>query len=85
MARERVQTRCDADTAESVEDFAEEKELSESEAVRRLLRAGLNVHGYDVDGLTVKYRAQQRGTVQMILLLGIFGLLVYIIVAGGMI
>lgn len=85
MARERVQTRCDADTAESIEDFAEEKELSESEAVRRLLRAGLNVHGYDVDGLTVKYRAAQRGTVPMILLLGIFGLLVYIIVAGGMI
>jgi hypothetical protein len=85
MARERVQTRCDADTAESIEDFADEKELSESEAVRRLLRAGLHLHGYDVDGLTIKGRAYQRGTVKTILLLGILGLLVYIIVAGGMI
>ena len=41
MARELVQTRADADTVEALEEFAEEKEITRSEAIRRLLRSGL--------------------------------------------
>jgi hypothetical protein len=50
MARERVQTRADADTVSAIEEYAEEKEISESEAVRRLIRSGLSLHGYEVPG-----------------------------------
>jgi len=43
MGRERVQTRADPDTVEGIEQYREERELSHSEAVRRVLRAGLRV------------------------------------------
>lgn len=46
MARERIQTRADADTLEQVEQYAEDKDISYSEAVRRLIRAGLIEKGY---------------------------------------
>jgi hypothetical protein len=46
MARERIQTRADADTLEQVEQYAEDKDISYSEAVRRLVRTGLVEKGY---------------------------------------
>jgi len=46
MARERIQTRADADTLSQVEQYAEDREISESEAVRRLVRTGLIEKGY---------------------------------------
>ena len=48
MTRKRVQTRADADTVESLEAYADETDISESEAVRRLLRTGLAEHGHPV-------------------------------------
>jgi hypothetical protein len=50
MTRERIQTRDDPDVKEAVEDMADEKDISQSEAVRRLVRTGLAVKGYDVPG-----------------------------------
>ncbi|OYR65173.1 hypothetical protein [Halorubrum ezzemoulense] len=46
MARERIQTRADADTHEQVEQYAEDRDISNSEAVRRLVRTGLVEKGY---------------------------------------
>ena len=46
MARERVQTRADADTLDQLEQYAADKEISQSEAVRRLIRTGLVAKGY---------------------------------------
>jgi predicted transcriptional regulator len=46
MARERIQTRADADTLEQVEEYADEMDISYSEAVRRLVRTGLIEKGY---------------------------------------
>ena len=46
MARERIQTRADADTLEQVEQYAEDKDISYSEAIRRLVRTGLIEKGY---------------------------------------
>jgi len=43
MARELVQARADADTVDGIEEYAEERDISRSEAIRRLLRAGLAV------------------------------------------
>jgi len=48
MPRKRVQTRADADTVESLEAYADETDISESEAVRRLIRTGLAEHGHPV-------------------------------------
>jgi len=46
MARSRLQTRCDNDTIEQVEAYADEKDISQSEAVRRLIRTGLVQKGH---------------------------------------
>jgi len=46
MAREQLQARCDADTVDQIEQYAEEKDIAKSEAMRRMLRAGLRVKGY---------------------------------------
>ena len=48
MARELVQTRADADTVETLEAFAEERDITRSEAIRRLLRTGLAQEGHPV-------------------------------------
>lgn len=52
MSRERVQTRCDPDTVAAIEKYAEQAEISESEAVRRLLRRGVD-HTPDLEGYSV--------------------------------
>jgi hypothetical protein len=77
MARERIQTRADADTLEQVEEYAEEKDISYSEAVRRLVRTGLIQKGYreaegDGDELAVanyNQTATQTATVLILVLL----------------
>ena len=46
MGRERLQTRDDPDTIEQVEQYAADKDISQSEAIRRLIRTGLVEAGY---------------------------------------
>ena len=46
MGRERLQTRADSDTVEQVRDYTQDRDISDSEAVRRLLRRGLQAEGY---------------------------------------
>jgi len=56
MGRKRLQTRADADTADAVEDYADDHDLTQSEAVRRMIRSGLTQHGYEIataDGMGV--------------------------------
>jgi hypothetical protein len=68
MARELVQTRADADTVEALEEFAEEKEITRSEAIRRLLRSGLEAQdepddetdGPDDDRFSKRYDGDDR-------------------------
>lgn len=48
MARELIQTRADGDTVEALEEFAEESDITRSEAIRRLLRSGLAQQGHPV-------------------------------------
>jgi hypothetical protein len=67
MARKRIQTRDDRDVKEAVERMAEDKEITEAEAVRRLVRTGLAVKGYDSPGVVsvgsddVKQLAEREG------------------------
>jgi len=85
MARERVQTRADADTLDQLEQYAADKEISQSEAVRRLIRTGLAQKGYrdaeagDIDGSTLE-RAGQAGTLITILAAAALGLILGIMV-----
>jgi hypothetical protein len=48
MGKSRVQTRVDPDTEASITEYAEEREIGNSEAVRRLIRTGLAAEGYPV-------------------------------------
>ena len=48
MGRKKVQTRADPDTVEALTDYADDHELSQSEAVRRMIRAGLSANDYEI-------------------------------------
>jgi Fe-S-cluster formation regulator IscX/YfhJ len=47
MSKERYQTRLDPDTAAAVDDYADRHGVTEAEAVRRLVAAGLDVEQDD--------------------------------------
>lgn len=93
MGRERVQTRADEDTLEAIAEYQQSDEtpdLSQAEAVRRLLRSGLAVKGYPVAGhndmeTTTVQRAGQTGTVIAVLAIGFLGLLIAVLGANGVI
>lgn len=46
MGRERIQTRADGDTVDQIENYREDHDVSNSEAMRRLIRRGLEAEGY---------------------------------------
>ena len=48
MPRKQLQARFDPDVVESVEDYADDHDVSRSEAMRRMLRAGLSDNGYEI-------------------------------------
>ncbi len=48
MAKEPITTRLDADTKTEVENYADEHEIGQTEATRRLIRAGLASEGHPV-------------------------------------
>lgn len=62
MARELLQARFDADTVETVENYADEKEISRSEAMRRLLRTGAETEIENNDDTDEKAVAAYPGT-----------------------
>ena len=71
MSRERVQTRADPDTVEALEKYSEDVGVSKSEAVRRMLREGLLIHGYSLDVSTIEPRqAYQNKQVGIMLFIG---------------
>lgn len=51
MARELVQARADPDTVDAIEEYAEERDISRSEAIRRLLRAGVEAQNDEEETL----------------------------------
>ena len=53
MTRETYSVRLDADDARRIEKFADEKGISESEAIRRLIRAGDRARSLPVLGSLV--------------------------------
>lgn len=47
MPREKYQTRLPADTSQEVEEYIEENQISQAEAIRRLVETGLEVERGD--------------------------------------
>lgn len=48
MGKEPLTTRLDADTKQEVENYAEDRDIGQTEAARRLIRSGLANEGYPV-------------------------------------
>lgn len=48
MARKQLQARFDPDVVDAVEDYADDHDISRSEAMRRMLRSGLSSNGYEI-------------------------------------
>jgi len=74
MPQKKYQTRLPDDDAERVDEFVENRDISQAEAVRRLIRAGLEVERDDGDILDTRdmatarmnERARQVGTLIML-------------------
>lgn len=49
MGKKRVNIRCSPDTVETVEQYADDNDISNSEAYRRCIREGVMLAGYDLD------------------------------------
>ena len=82
MKREQLQARCDPDTVEAVKEFQDDKDITKSEAVRRLIREGLEAK--DEDEYGPKRKAGQAYTLISILVIAILTFILQLIfVAGG--
>ena len=78
MAREKYQTRLPADMAEKVDEYRDKNDISQAEAVRRLIQSGLEVERddgeivdtRDMAEARINERARQSGGILMLLMLG---------------
>jgi len=71
MPREQLQARCDPDTIDEVQQLADEKGISKSEAVRRLIREGIEAKADEADDEPETRRAGQTATLVMILVVAL--------------
>jgi len=72
MKREQLQARCDPDTVDDVKAFQEAKGISKSEAVRRLIRTGLEAKADEADDDEPETRrAAQTGVLLWLLIIGL--------------
>ena len=84
--RQRVQTRCDPETIDALQKYIDENDVSQAEAVRRLIRTGLHIHGYEIEEYeqAIKHqRARSSAYLAGAVLLVLFGLLVGLFVGVG--
>lgn len=66
MGKSRVQTRVEPDTQEKIDEYAEERNVGDAEALRRLIRTGLAAEGHPVtaaDGGTPLERIASPNTI----------------------
>jgi len=71
MKREQLQARCDPDTVDDVKAFQEAKGITKSEAVRRLIRTGLEAKADEADDEPETRRAAQTGVLLWLLIIGL--------------
>jgi hypothetical protein len=82
MKREQLQARCDPDTVEAVKEFQEQKDITKSEAVRRLIRAGLEAKSEEYDG-PIRQAGLGNGAVLFLALLLVLGIVLQVITLIG--
>ena len=76
MARELLQARFDPDTVEQIQEYADEMDISRSEALRRAVREGVLTLARDTDDDATDdatgqlYTARQSGTLVMAAAIG---------------
>jgi hypothetical protein len=51
MGKKRVQTRVEKDTRNELEEYCEDREVSQAEGLRRLIKTGLRENGYKPGGV----------------------------------
>ena len=71
MPREQLQARCDPDTIDEVQQLADENGISKSEAVRRLIREGIEAKADEADAEPETRRAGQTATLLMVLVVAL--------------
>ena len=74
MPREQLQARCDPDTIDEVQQLADEKGISKSEAVRRLIREGLEAKADEADDEAELRRAGSAPPLLLILIIAFLSL-----------
>ena len=75
MAKEKYQTRLPADTADEVDDYIAEREISQAEGIRRLVESGLKAEAEPGDEPNGQLeRAHQRGTLTTAIIIGLLTL-----------
>jgi hypothetical protein len=88
MPRQKFQTRLPADMAEKVDEFQDEHDISQAEAVRRLIDAGLEVERDDGEILDTRDMAEARynGTARTALgaLIGVMVFLLLLLEVGAL-
>lgn len=82
MKREQLQARCDPDTVEAVKEYQDEKDITKSEAVRRLIRTGLEAKGGEYDG-PLRRAGLGNGAVLFLALLLVLGIVLQVITLIG--
>jgi hypothetical protein len=74
MPREQLQARCDPDTIDEVQQLADEKGISKSEAVRRLIREGIEAKADEADAEPETRRAGSAPPLLLILIIALLSL-----------
>mgnify|MGYP002761367437 FL=1 len=74
MKREQLQARCDPDTVDDVKAYQEAKGITKSEAVRRLIREGLEAKADEADDEAELRRAGSAPPLLLILIIAFLSL-----------
>jgi hypothetical protein len=74
MKREQLQARCDPDTVDDVKAYQEAKGITKSEAVRRLIREGLEAKADEADDEAELRRAGSAPPLLLILIIALLSL-----------
>jgi len=71
MARKKYQTRLPADTADEVDEFIDEREITQAEGIRRLVESGLEAQDEpdEYEGGRIERAGYPRGVIPAILVL----------------
>ena len=83
MKREQLQARCDPDTVDDVKAFQEQKDITKSEAVRRLIRAGLEAKAREDEDGPLRQAGLAPGAILFFALLLVLSIVLQVVTLIG--